>query len=446
LVRAAAQMIENRLFLSRHGGDIRLRFHPLSEGIGTLAEGVVAVSHDGWVVGANPAALALLSLAPSDLCRVSIERLLATRLQALIDWSQRRADEPLYLPQRDHRGLFVRVEMPRAPVSIAKSSGLAPAPARRAVQDALAAFDTGDDRMAAAINRVRRVLAKDIPVLIQGESGVGKELFSSAMHRSGPRRDGPFVAVNCAALPENLIEAELFGYVGGAYTGARREGSVGKIREANGGTLFLDEIGDMPLSLQGRLLRVLQERVVQPLGGGKAVPVDFSLVCATHRQLREAVDARLFRADLYYRINGLTVVLPALRERRDFNRLVASLLDGFEPGRNVVLAPSVAKAFSTHHWPGNLRQLSNVLRTACAMLDERESRIEWEHLPDDLVEDIQQRTSGVALQPQAENLQTQAEQTILKTIEAARGNMAEAARRLGISRNTLYRKLQRIGR
>jgi transcriptional regulator with PAS, ATPase and Fis domain len=252
--------------------------------------------------------------------------------------------------------------------------------------------------------------------------------------------------VNCAALPENLIEAELFGYVGGAYTGARREGSVGKIREANGGTLFLDEIGDMPLSLQGRLLRVLQERVVQPLGGGKAVPVDFSLVCATHRQLREAVDARLFRADLYYRINGLTVVLPALRERRDFNRLVASLLDGFEPGRNVVLAPSVAKAFSTHHWPGNLRQLSNVLRTACAMLDERESRIEWEHLPDDLVEDIQQRTSGVALQPQAENLQTQAEQTILKTIEAARGNMAEAARRLGISRNTLYRKLQRIGR
>jgi transcriptional regulator with PAS, ATPase and Fis domain len=314
------------------------------------------------------------------------------------------------------------------------------------VQDALAAFDTGDDRMAAAINRVRRVLAKDIPVLIQGESGVGKELFSSAMHRSGPRRDGPFVAVNCAALPENLIEAELFGYVGGAYTGARREGSVGKIREANGGTLFLDEIGDMPLSLQGRLLRVLQERVVQPLGGGKAVPVDFSLVCATHRQLREAVDARLFRADLYYRINGLTVVLPALRERRDFNRLVASLLDGFEPGRNVVLAPSVAKAFSTHHWPGNLRQLSNVLRTACAMLDERESRIEWEHLPDDLVEDIQQRTSGVALQPQAENLQTQAEQTILKTIEAARGNMAEAARRLGISRNTLYRKLQRIGR
>lgn len=446
LVRAAAQMIENRLFLSRHGGDIRLRFHPLAEGIGTLAEGVVAVSHDGWVVGANPAALALLSLAPSELCRVSIERLLATRLQTFVDWNQRRADEPLYLPRRDHRGFFVRVEMSRSPVSVASLSLPTQAPERRTVQDALAAFDTGDDRMAAAIGRVRRVLGKDIPVLIQGESGVGKELFSSAMHRSGPRREGPFVAVNCAALPENLIEAELFGYIGGAYTGARREGSAGKIREANGGTLFLDEIGDMPLSLQGRLLRVLQERVVQPLGGGKGVPVDFSLVCATHRQLREAVDARQFRADLYYRINGLTVVLPSLRERRDFNRLVASLLDGFEPGRNVVLAPSVAKAFSTHHWPGNLRQLSNVLRTACAMLGDRESRIEWEHLPEDLVDDIQQRTSGIAAPSQPENLQTQAEQTILKTIEAARGNMAEAARRLGISRNTLYRKLQRLGR
>jgi transcriptional regulator of acetoin/glycerol metabolism len=445
LVRAASQMIENRLFLSRHGSDVRLRFHPLAEGIGTLAEGVVAISRDGWVVGANPAGLALLGLSSTDLGRVRIDHLLATRLDTLIDWAGRRADEPLFLPRRAKQGLFVRVEMSRHPVTI-PATPTVPAPPVGLHPDALQLLDTGDERMAAAISRARRIMGKAIPLLIHGESGVGKELFSQAVHQSGPRAGGPFVAVNCAALPENLIEAELFGYAGGAYTGARREGATGRIREANGGTLFLDEIGDMPPSLQGRLLRVLQERVVQPLGGGRAVPVDFALICATHCQLKDTVEAGRFRADLYYRINGLTLILPPLRERRDFNRLVASLLDEFEPGRNLVLTPSVAKAFSNHHWPGNLRQLANALRTACAMLAEGESRIDWEHLPDDLVGDFKQRLAGSTSTAHPESLHSQADQTILRTIDAVQGNIAEASRRLGISRNTLYRRLQRIGR
>ena len=444
LVRAAAQMVENRLFNSRHGGDIRLRFHPLAEGIGTLAEGVVAISRDGWVVGANPAGLALLGLVSADLGRVRVDKLLATRLDVLIDWHARRGDEPLFLVRRAHAGLFVRVEMSRQPVGLPVRTAAAATPNRAAMPDALAALDTGDERMAAAIAKARRVLCKDIPLLVQGESGAGKELFAKAVHRSGPREGKPFVAVNCSALPQDLIEAELFGYVPGAFTGAKRDGSPGRLREADGGTLFLDEIGDMPLALQSRLLRVLQERVVQPLGGGKAVKVDFALICATHRQLRDLVARGEFRADLYYRINGLTLVLPPLRERRDFNRLIASLLDEFEPGRNVVPSPSVMRAFSTHHWPGNLRQLSNALRTACAMLDEGETRIEWRHLPEDLVEEMQERLNGTASRAQPENLQTQAEQTILKTLDAAGGNMAEAAHRLGISRNTLYRKLGRI--
>lgn len=444
LVRAAAQMVENRLFNSRHGSDIRLRFHSLAEGIGTLAEGVAAISRDGWVVGANPAGLALLSIASADLGRVRIDNLLATRLEVLIDWHFRRGDEPLFLPQRAHAGLFVRVEMSRQPVSMPARQVVAARPESPRPGDALSALDTGDERMAVAITKARRVLHKDIPLLIQGESGAGKELFANAVHRSGPRAGKPFVAVNCAALPQDLIEAELFGYVAGAFTGARKEGASGRLREADGGTLFLDEIGDMPLALQSRLLRVLQERVVQPLGGGKPVKVDFALICATHRQLRDAVERHQFRADLYYRLNGLTLVLPPLRERRDFSRLAASLLDELEPGRNVVLSPSVMRAFSTHHWPGNLRQLSNALRTACAMLDEDETRIEWRHLPEDLVEEMQERLNGATSSAQAENLHSQAEQTILKTLDAVGGNMAEAARRLGISRNTLYRKLGRI--
>lgn len=442
LVRAAAQMIENRMFLSRHGKDVRLRFHPLAEGIGTLAEGVVAVSRDGWVVGANPAGLSLLSLIPADLGRIRIDQLLATRLESLIDWAGRRAEEPLFLPRRARAGLFVRVEMSSAPVAIATARQ----PEAPRGPDALSQLDTGDEHLATAIQRARRIMAKEIPLLIQGESGVGKELFASAVHRSGPRHNQPFVAVNCAALPENLIEAELFGYVGGAYTGARREGAPGRIREADGGTLFLDEIGDMPLTLQGRLLRVLQERVVQPLGGGRSVPVNFALICATHRQLKDAVDTGRFRADLYYRINGLTLILPPLRERGDFNRLVASLLDEFEPGRRIVLAPSVAKAFASHTWPGNLRQLANALRTACAMLGDRETRIDWDHLPDDLVAELKQRLAGSHSAAQTDNLHSQADQTILRTIEAVQGNMAEAARRLGISRNTLYRRMHRMGR
>uniref|UniRef100_UPI001379C927 sigma 54-interacting transcriptional regulator n=1 Tax=Escherichia coli TaxID=562 RepID=UPI001379C927 len=144
-----------------------------------------------------------------------------------------------------------------------------------------------------------------------------KEVFARALHASGPRRDAPFVAINCAAIPENLIESELFGHVAGAFTGARKEGHLGRLREAHGGTLFLDELGDMPLVLQTRLLRVLQERSVTPVGASKAVPVDFALVCATHNQLMQAAEQGRFRQDLYYRINGLTVQLPALRERSD---------------------------------------------------------------------------------------------------------------------------------
>jgi transcriptional regulator of acetoin/glycerol metabolism len=446
LIRAAAQMIENRLFMSRHGGDIRLRFHPLAEGIGTLAEGVLAVNRDGCVVGANPAALTLLSLISADLGKTSIDQVLATRLATLVDWVVRRVDEPIFLPQRNRPGLFVRIELSRSPVIVPVYSPPAQAKGiyRQPPSDALQLLDTGDERMATAIARARRIMCKDIHLLVEGESGVGKELFAKAIHQSSPRSNKEFVAVNCAALPENLIEAELFGYTGGAYTGARREGSPGRIREADGGTLFLDEIGDMPLSMQGRLLRVLQEKVVQPLGGGRAVSVDFSLICATHCRLKDAVDAGSFRADLYYRINGLTLILPPLRERCDFNRLLVSLLDGIEPGRDVVLSPSVARAFSSHHWPGNLRQLSNALRTACALLDDGEYRIGWEHLPDDLVTDIRQGISESLPAVHHKSLHSQAEQAILRTVDMVKGNIAEASRILGISRNTLYRRLQKI--
>jgi transcriptional regulator with PAS, ATPase and Fis domain len=194
------------------------------------------------------------------------------------------------------------------------------------------------------------------------------------------------VAVNCAALPETLIEAELFGYQSGAFTGAKREGAPGRIREAEGGTLFLDEIGDMPLSLQARLLRVLQDREVTPLGAGKPIAVDFALVCATHRHLQREIQAGRFREDLYYRLNGLTLCLPALRERTDFEHLLDSHLQHLMPQRPLTLAADLRQRLRTYHWPGNVRQLASALRTACALLDAQESVIDWHHLPDDLAQ------------------------------------------------------------
>jgi transcriptional regulator of acetoin/glycerol metabolism len=463
LVRTAAQMLENRIFEVSHRGDVRLHLHPLAEGVGTVAEGVLAVSEDARVIGANRAALSLLALLPRELGTLPLERLLHVRLSALVEWARHHGAEPVPVSRADASGraspfgLFVRVSLPPPrPVSF----GTAAKPqAPAAPADALAALDTGCAQLHAAVIKARKVLDKPIPVLLQGESGVGKEVFAQAMHAASARRERPFVAVDCASLPENLIEAELFGYAPGAFTGARREGSPGRIREVRGGTLFLDEIGDMPLALQTRLLRVLQERQVTPLGGGKPVPVEFALVCATHRNLKTEMDAGRFRADLYYRLNGLTLMLPAVRERTDFAALLQRLLASLAPNQGITLTPGVAAAFADHPWPGNVRQLVNALRTACALLDPGERVIDWAHLPDDLLLELRADTprhvatatpppdsTPPAAGPAVERLRDISAQAIHRAIEVSRGNMSEAARRLGISRNTLYRRLTGQGK
>ena len=445
LVRAAAQMIENRLFEARHGDARRLRFHPLAEGIGTVAEGVVALSGDGWIVGANQAGMNLLGLLPGDLGATSVESLLQLRTADLDEWSQRRSGEILPV-MRQHGGrLFMRIEPGR-------SSGKLYTPARvtQKKKDALSALDTGDARFGAVIAKARRVLGKPIALLLLGESGVGKDVLAKAFRDAGPRRNRPFITLNCATLPESLIEAELFGYAPGAFSGARKQGNSGLIRAAHGGTLFLDEIGDMPPAQQARLLRVLQEREVVPVGGGAPVAVDFDLICATHRNLRQDMEAGRFREDLYYRINGLSLILPPLRERGDLAALTALLLERFAPGDNIGVDPAVTSAFADYGWPGNIRQLANALRTACAMLAPDETTIGWQHLPDDLVAELQ---SVVGLARSREQRRQLTETTVnLRELSAAalktailecRGNMSEAARRLGISRNTLYRRMRR---
>jgi sigma-54 dependent transcriptional regulator, acetoin dehydrogenase operon transcriptional activator AcoR len=437
LVGMASRMIENRLIVKSCQRHIRLHLHAQPEGIGSVAEGIVALSEDGWLVGANRAGMAMLNLARADLGAVQLANRLDVSLAELLSRHKRRPGQPTQVRQRDGTCLFVQVQHDAPALASPASVPKQPAPAL----DALHSLDTGDLRWRSAADKVRRVLDKPIPLLIQGESGVGKELFARASHDTGPRKEKAFVAINCAAVPENLIEAELFGYAAGAFTGARREGSVGRLREAHGGTLFLDEIGDMPLGLQARLLRVLQDRQVTPLGGGQPVAVDFALICASHHKLREEAAAGRFRQDLYYRINGLTVLLPALRERTDFAVLTERLLADLNPGRHVTVAPEVMVRLGQHTWPGNLRQYANALRTASAMLDMHEDCITWNHLSDDLLEDLQQPEIRAEM-PLADNLQELSRQAVRQAVDACGGNLSQAARRLGISRQTLYRKLR----
>ncbi|MGJ7542327.1 sigma-54-dependent Fis family transcriptional regulator [Variovorax sp. LT1R16] len=444
LVRLAARTVEQKLFDARHAGSLRLRLHAQPEGIGSVSEGLLALSDDGWLIGVNAAALAMLGIARGDVGESTVERLLQLDLPTLQAWSRHPAGAPRPVRRHDGSVLWARVE-PGRHVVAAQTGRTAPRFPLETPVDPLAELDTGDTAMRAAISRARRVLDKPIAVLLQGESGVGKEVFAQAMHASGMRREGPFVAVNCAALPEALIEAELFGYRPGAFTGAARDGAPGRIREAHGGTLFLDEIGDMPPALQARLLRVLQDRQVQPLGGGKPVAVDFRLVCATHRDLRDEMGKGRFREDLYYRLNGLTLLLPPLRERQDKAHLTARMLSSLLPGRDLQIAPKLALAMSGYHWPGNLRQLHNALQTACAMLDDADVQIEWGHLPDDLAEDLRFAGRPRLDVNEATDLRSRALHTIEQAMQAGAGNVSEAARRLGISRNTLYRKLREMG-
>jgi transcriptional regulator of acetoin/glycerol metabolism len=441
LVSTAAQMIENTLVMSASRHQILVQLHPRAEGIGSVAQGVLAFSEDGWLVGANRKGLAYLSLQYADVGAISWPFLFDEDFQTMLATQSRAGGRATAL--RTHRGLSMYVQVHSQTKAQQKNTVTA-----TPQKDALRALDTGDVQWQSAAEKAKKVMDKAIPLLITGESGVGKEFFAQAIHRCSQRRDKAFVAVNCAALPEHLIEAELFGYVPGAFTGASRQGSLGRLREAHEGTLFLDEIGDMPVGLQTRLLRVLQERKVTPLGSSTATPVDFNLICATHQNLKQAVERGNFREDLYYRVNGLTLRLPALRERTDFDALCRRILKEFAPDTPITLAPDLSKAMAAFKWPGNLRQLSHALKAAVALLEDHESQIAWIHLAEDLAQDlavaVEEKVQSQMNEGPAQNLHDLSMRAIQMALENARGNVSAAARQLGISRQTLYRKLQEI--
>ncbi|CAI1628996.1 Acetoin catabolism regulatory protein [Serratia quinivorans] len=287
------------------------------------------------------------------------------------------------------------------------------------------------DRDGADRQKALRILNAGLALCISGETGCGKEYFSQRLFEESHRRQGNFVAINCAALPENLIESELFGYAPGAFTGANPKGYLGKIREADGGVLFLDEIGDMPLSLQTRLLRVLQEKTVTPLGSRLSYAVDFSLICATHQDLAQQVAAGAFREDLMYRIQEFNLRILPLRQRAHVDRFILNLWRelGAE-SRSIRLAPETVAVLARYPWPGNVRQLLSTLKVLLALADDGEL-ITPDALPEQFC------VLPLPADPHA------APQEMLDAIRSANGNISLAAKRLGVSRSTLYRKMEK---
>ncbi len=444
LVKMSAQMIENRLFLASHQGEIALHFHARPEFIGTLWEGVAIFTDGGQLVATNRSGQFQLSLNTSNAASrqgINFNNLFDIPFTSLL--RQIGSTDKLIVPLRLNNGarIYVQVELLQKKQQI---SATPPVAVKRTSAANLDLLDSGDAKISRAVQQIKQVLSRDIPILIQGETGVGKELFARAIHEASAQHKGPWIAVNCAALPEGLIEAELFGYEEGAFTGARRKGSPGKIEQANGGTLFLDEIGDMPLSLQARLLRVLQERTVTPLGSTKTIPVNFSLISATNLKLKEKVEAGEFRSDLYYRLNGLSVALPPLRERSDLQALIDVILH-IEQAGTVEITPEVIGIFQAHSWPGNIRQLHNVLRTAIALADGE--AISTLHLTQDFIDEMS-LTKPSSIADKASNtldLDDLTSQAIRQAMQTEAGNVSAVARQLGISRNTLYRKLKAMG-
>ena len=471
LLGMTARMIENRLIDQRFRDAHPLHFHSRPEFVYTLHEGKLAVGDDGCILAANRSALFQLGLQTMDEIRSRrIEDLFQTSLEDMLQRSMSSSFHPVVTYRANAALRFFAVARrpassaiatvhpisaaaPGSPVLLAAAKALARPAASRPVSHSSATFK--DPRLLAHLETARRVIARQTPVLLWGETGSGKEVFARATHDASPHAHGAFVAVNCASLPETLIESELFGYRAGAFTGAQRSGRRGKILQADGGTLFLDEIADMPLDLQARLLRVLDERQVTPLGTEDTHPVDFQLISGSHQNLPALVREGRFREDLYYRLAGIELDLPSLRERSDKRELIHDVLKT-EAGSEGSLSADAERLLMDYPWPGNIRQLRHVLRSAAALADG--CPITREHLPALIlhpallqaqvpvaVSDPSPAVDEGAPRPVKLNpIQANERQVLLQMLEQHRWNVSNVAKALDVSRNTLYRKLHKL--
>ena len=466
LVNMSASLISRWNFLHEFRDAFVLRFHSRPEFVGLLHEALLAVDANGIVVAVNESALLQLGCA-------SRKQLVGKAVSDFFQFDfatleQRARSEPGAIwPIRDvglGRRFFAIVRAPmlqqvnsivRIPTTGTSTSESLAQIQANARADAHPKYVGNDDAIRKALACGHQLFAKQVPILLQGATGTGKEAFARNLHRESHWHDKPFVTINCAAIPDSLIESELFGYARGAFAGASKDGRIGRIQQSNGGTLFLDEICDMPPALQMSLLRVIEEREITPLGGETAIPVDLHVVSASHRDIRTMVANGEFREDLYYRLNGMTLQLPLLRDRSDKAELIRALLREEAPDAMIDIARDAFQRLIDYPWPGNVRQLRNVLRTASVLC--RDHLIRLSNLPQEILDG-----DPVLSAPQAASssdsvhasdatgspstaLREAERAALLRELERLRWNVSRTARALNVSRNTLYRKMHKHG-
>ncbi len=457
LINMSARIIEQLHFSHQHRDCLVMHFHDRPESSGLTYDSLLAIDQDGRILAVDhtvPGKLGfkdhagLVGRLISDLFEISVERLFVqSETQPFATWpvSYGRNGHGYATLHPARTSGQARPASNRAPVERARRlrGSEAEAGEVRGPGPSIQKIAGEDPVMLQNVWRAEHVMNKDIHVLLLGETGTGKDTFARAIHQASDRRHQPFIVVSCAAIPEALIESELFGYEPGAFTGARAGGMQGKALAAHRGTLFLDEVGDMPLSIQARLLRLLEEKEVMPLGRSKAIPVDIRVISATNKDLRALTIQGEFRSDLFYRLNGVPLTMPALRSRTDRVSLIERVACEENGGDAIDISPEAKAILLAHDWPGNIRELRNSLRSAVAFAGGR--RLESSHLPELLtrgnntppscqsVEDIQTLTSP------SEHAQ------ILAELERQHWRITSTASALGISRNTLYRKLHRYG-
>ncbi|WP_339515782.1 sigma-54-dependent Fis family transcriptional regulator [Pseudomonas sp. RL_15y_Pfl2_60] len=444
LVIMYARMIENSHFRHRYRDALTLAIKPRDDVTDLANEQLLALDEQGRIIGGNQAAFVSYQQTDQEFIGRCIDSLLPVNV-----------DELLSLTSGGARGVLLRTldEQSLVDVGLRIPAGRLTGTQNRTVTTTsnaikhpdLTQLGGNDTQLQQGVRRIRKVIDKGIAILITGETGTGKEAFARAIHLASSRRSGPFVALNCAAIPESLIESELFGYRRGSFTGANNKGMKGKLELANNGTLFLDEIGDMPAHLQTRLLRVLAEREISPLGAETPVSLDVQVISATHQNLAEMIRTQQFREDLFYRLSGMTLALPALRERTDRNELINDLLAAQPGGDCLTLNSQVRERLQSYAWPGNIRQLLNALRYATALAEH--GSIDIDCLPDELRQvtpdaPSQLLPSSPSLTEHVDNAEAR---HLYEALRQHRWNVSATADAFGVARSTLYRKMKKHG-
>ncbi|MDD4238857.1 MAG: sigma-54-dependent Fis family transcriptional regulator [Desulfotomaculaceae bacterium] len=418
----------------------------------SLSEGILVLDGEGYITYLNPAAARILEV-DGNLVGRKLEGLggkTNNNFMQIINRCENVTDE---LVDIDLSGETVKVSLTLRPMNVAgRNSGMVIVVSeRKRIRQIINKFVGMTARYAfsdiigkeksllEAIKLARKVADSESTVLITGESGTGKEVFAQAIHNASSRREYPFVAINCAAIPRELLASELFGYDEGAFTGARRGGNVGKFELADGGTLFLDEIGDMPLDMQVVLLRVIEEKNLIRIGGKKSIPVNVRIIAATNKNLPQEVSSNHFRADLYYRLNVININLPPLRERKGDIPLLVSEFASRILGGKVRVENDAQLAFLRYPWPGNIRELQNIIESALATSDS--AVISLSVLPENIRLAINFTEIEVPVRSNIIPLKRLESDIIKETIEMCNGNVTLAAKRLGINRSTIYRKM-----